>query len=324
MRVFLTGAAGFVMGAVARHLRARGDAVVALVRDPARATALAGIGCELARGDLADADAIRDGLAGCDAAIHGAAIYEVGVSGKRRGEMFETNVRGTERVLAACREAHVAKVVYVSTIAAFGNTHGRIVDETHRHDGRYTSAYDETKHRAHLIAVRFQTEGLPLVIVQPGGVYGPGDHSAIGGVMHQVARGTARVMLFPELGMTMVHVDDVASGVLVALDRGRAGESYALGGEITTMRSLLGTVAEITGRRVPSLTIPNALLRIVALPSARLRETVRSADGVTFWATDAKARSELGYAPRPLAQGLRETYARAQSSASSSDSNSSE
>lgn len=324
MRVFLTGAGGFVMGAVARHLRTRGDAVVALVRDPARATVLSEIGCELARGDLRDADAIRDRLAGCDAAIHGAAIYEVGVSGKRRAEMFETNARGTERVLAACRSARVGKVVYVSTIAAFGNTRGQVVDESFRHDGRYTSAYDETKHRAHIVAVRYQAEGLPLVIVQPGVVYGPGDHSAIGGAMQQVAAGTARVMFFPEFGMNVVHVDDVASGVLLALDRGRAGESYVLGGDLTTIRSLLRTVAEVTGQRAPSLTIPNALLRVIALPSARLRETVRSADGVTFWATDAKARNELGHASRPLEQGLRETYARVQSSSSSSDSNSSE
>lgn len=309
MRVFLTGAGGFVMGAVARALRARGDSVVALVRDPARAAALSGIGCGLARGDLSDLDAIRAALTGCDAAIHGAAIYEIGVSEKRREEMFETNVRGTGRVLAACREARIGKVVHVSTIAAFGNTHGRVVDETYRHDGQYTSAYDETKHRAHGIAAGYQAEGLPLVIVQPGSVYGPGDHSAIGGVMAQVVAGTARAMFFPDLGLTMVHVDDVASGVLRALDRGRTGESYVLGGETIRVRRLLGTVAEATGGRAPSFVVPTPLLRILALPSPRLRETIRSADGVTFWATDAKARSELGYASRPLAQGLRQTYA---------------
>ncbi|MDQ3400463.1 MAG: NAD-dependent epimerase/dehydratase family protein [Chloroflexota bacterium] len=310
MRVFVTGATGFVMGAVVRQLRARGDPVVALVRDPGHAAALAGIGCELTPGDLSDPSAISAALTGCDAAIHGAAIYEIGVSGKRRDEMFEANVNGTERVLAACRDARIGKAVYVSTIAAFGNTRGRVVDETYSHDGRYTSAYDETKHRAHVIAVRYQTEGLPLVIVQPGGVYGPGDHSAIGGVMRQVADGKARALAFPELGMNMVHVDDVASGVLLALDRGRPGESYVLGGEITTMRSLLRAVAEVTGQRAPSFVVPGALLRIMTLPFPRLRETVRSADGVTFWATDAKARRELGYAPRPLALGLHETYVR--------------
>ena len=297
------------MGAVARALRARGDSVVALVRDPARAEALSSIGCELARGDLADAEAIRTALAGCDAAIHGAAIYEIGVSGRRRDEMFETNVRGTERVLAAMREAGIAKAVHVSTIAAFGNTRGRIVDETHRHDGRYTSAYDETKHRAHEIAVRCQEAGLPLVIVQPGQVYGPGDHSAIGRGMREVASGRSRVMIFPELGLNMVHVEDVASGVLLALDRGRAGESYVLGGEIVTLREVLKTVAHVTGQRAPAIAIPTALVRILALPSAGMREMARSGAGVTFWAKDDKARRELGYAPRSLREGLRETYA---------------
>jgi len=324
VRVFVTGAGGFVMGAVARALRARGDTVVALVRDAQRASALAGIGCELARGDLSDTGAIRAALAGCDAAIHGAAIYEIGVGRARRNEMFETNVRGTERVLAACREARTGKVVYVSTIAAFGNTRGQVVDETHRHDGRYTSAYDETKHRAHLIAVRYQEEGLPLVIVQPGQVYGAGDHSVIGRGMRAVAAGRSRVMIFPELGLNMVHVDDVASGVLLALERGRPGESYALGGEIVRLRQVLRTVAEITGQRAPSVAIPTALVRLLALPSAGMREMARSGDGVTFWAKDDKARQELGYSPRSLEQGLREMYAAAQSSASSSDSNSSE
>lgn len=324
MKVFVTGAAGFVMGAVARALRARGDTVVALVRDPQRASALAEIGCELVRGDLSDASAIGAALSGCDAAIHGAAIDEIGVSRRRRDEMLETNVRGTERVLATMREARVGKVVYVSTIAAFGNTRGRIVDETHRHDGRYTSAYDETKHRAHEIAVRYQEQGLPLVIVQPGQVYGPGDHSAVGRGMREVASGRSRVMIFPELGLNMVHVDDVAGGVLLALDRGRPRESYVLGGEIVTLRQVLAAVADVTGQRAPSLAIPTMLVRILALPSAGMREMARSGAGVTLWAKDDKARRELGYAPRSLREGLRETYAGSQSSASSSDSNSSE
>jgi dihydroflavonol-4-reductase len=324
VRVFVTGAGGFVMGAVARRLRARGDRVVALVRDPGRRPDLADLGCELATGDLSDERAIRAALEGCDAAIHGAAIYEVGITGARRAEMYEANVRGTERVLAACRDARIGRVVHVSTIAAFGNTRGRVVDEAHVHDRRYTSYYDETKHQAHLIAQRYQSEGLPLVIVQPGQVYGPGDHSAVGRGMREVAEGRSRLMLFPELGLNMVHVDDAANGVLLALDRGRAGESYALGGEITTLRDLLRAVAAATGRRAPSLAIPSVLVRALALPFAGPRELVRSAAGVTFWASDAKARKELGYAPRPLAQGLRETYAPGQSSASSSDSNSSE
>ena len=142
--------------------------------------------------------------------------------------------------------------------------------------------------------------------------------------MREVAEGRSRVMIFPELGLNMVHVDDVAAGVLLALDRGRAGESYAMGGEIVTLRELMGTVARVSGQRAPTVAIPSALVRLLALPTAGMREMARSGAGVTFWARDDKARQELGYAPRPLEQGLRETYAAGQSSASSSDSNSSE
>jgi len=115
--------------------------------------------------------------------------------------------------------------------------------------------------------------------------------------MREVAQGRSRVMIFPELGLNMVHVDDVAAGVLLALDRGRPGESYALGGEITTLREIMRTVARVTGQRAPALAVPTALVRILALPSAGMREMARSGAGVTFWAKDDKARRELGWQP---------------------------
>ncbi|MBI3521888.1 MAG: NAD-dependent epimerase/dehydratase family protein [Chloroflexi bacterium] len=308
MRVFVTGAAGFVMGAVARELRARGDAVVALVRDPDRAVRLRELGCELVVGDLAAQAALERGLSGAAAAIHGAAIYEVGISRARRSALFESNVRGTERVLSAALAARVPKVVYVSSVVVLGDTHGKIVDEAYRRDPGYTSYYDETKHRAHEIALRFIERGLPCVIVQPGQVYGPGDHSGIGGVLHDASRGRLPAIVFADLGLDFVHVDDVADGILLALDRGRVGESFVLGGENATVRDALRTLARVTGHRAPRIEIPAAPLRALAPFSSRLREILSSADGVTFWARDDKARQELGYAPRDLETGLRQTY----------------
>src|SRR5256885_5604720 len=189
MRVFVTGATGFVMGAVARALRARGDAVTALVRNPSRAASLTALGCELVAGDVIEAAAVTGDLSRCDALVHGAAIYEIGVSAERRRAMEETNVTGTRRILDAARAAGIPRVVYGSTIAAFGNTHGAIVAEGHRPTSAPTSAYEDTKRRAHDIALDAARGGAPLLIVQPGQAYGPNDHSTVGANFRALAEG---------------------------------------------------------------------------------------------------------------------------------------
>src|SRR5688572_28768577 len=122
MRVFVTGGTGFIGGHVARKLRERGDDVVALVRAPEKARALEELGCELVAGSLADPAAIRKGMGGTDAVVHGAAIYEVGIPESAHRAMYEANVVGTETVMRAALEGKVPKVVYISTVAAFGNT----------------------------------------------------------------------------------------------------------------------------------------------------------------------------------------------------------
>lgn len=318
MEVFVTGGTGFIGGMVVRKLRARGDGVRALVRSPEKGRSLEELGCTLVSGDLSDEAAIRSGMEGCDAAIHGAAVYEVGIPASKRGPMYEANVTGTERVLGAALAAKIPKVVYISTVAAFGNTGGEVVDESFQHRGDYTSYYEETKHQAHLIARRLIDErGLPCVIVQPGGVYGPGDHSQLGNLIDQFLKGRLPAMAFPKLGFNLVHVDDVSDGILLALDRGKPGEQYVLGGELGTMRDLIETLAKVSGRRPPRLTMPTLALKaisplgpLVGPPLGfppNLGELIRSADGVTFWASHDKAVRELGYSPRPLEQGLRQT-----------------
>jgi dihydroflavonol-4-reductase len=318
VRVFVTGGTGFIGGHVVRKLRERGDEVRALVRSPEKGRKPEALGCELVGGDLADEAAIRAGLEDCDAAIHGAAIYEVGIPEREHARMHEANVVGTERVLGAALEAKTPKVVYISTVAAFGNTRGQVVDEGYRHPGTdFTSYYEQTKYEAHQVALRLIEEGLPCVIVQPGGVYGPEDHSAIGTQMNQFLAGRMPAIAFPELGFNMVHVEDVADGVLLALDKGEIGESYVLGGEITTMRGAIETLARVSGRKAPKRDLPTPLLKamtpigpvvgkLMGQPP-NLRELISSADNVTFWAKHDKAMSKLGYSPRGLEQGLRET-----------------
>lgn len=316
MRIFLTGGTGFIGGEVARQLRARGDEVVALVRTPSKATELESVGCELVAGGLSDEGALRDGMSGADAVVHGAAVYEVGIPASARGPMVEANVEGTRRVLTAALDNGVKRAVYVSTVAVFGNTKGEVADERwSRVTEGYTSAYEETKVQAHRLAQGLVAQGLPLVTVMPGVVYGPGDTSEMGGLYERHLQGKLPLLPFPKMGITPVHRDDVVSGILLALEKGSVGESYVLAGEPTTMGSMIGTLAQVSGRKPPRGAAPSWLLKGLA-PFGRvvgpmmgfppnMKELISSSDGVTFWARSDKAQRELGWSYRPLADGLK-------------------
>jgi nucleoside-diphosphate-sugar epimerase len=321
VRTFVTGATGFIGRHLVERLRVRGDEVVALVRSPHRAAGVRDMGAKLAEGDVSDPLTVRRAMDGCDSVFHVAGVYRVGIRPAERPDMYEANVRGTEVVLDAATEARIPRIVHVSTCNVFGNTGGLVVDETYERpvaDG-FLSYYDETKYLAHRAAVDRIQRGVPIVIAQPGGVYGPGDHSEIGWMLEQLRRGRLRLRMFPELGMTFVFVADAAEGIALAHERGGLGESYVLGGEIATMADLIDRAASVLGRRPPRRTLPAPLIRMAAPLgplAARLMgtppnlvEAMRAARGVTYWATDAKARRELGYAPRSLDEGLRQTLA---------------
>ena len=319
MKIFVTGGTGFIGGHVVRKLRERGNDVVALVRDPAKATDLEALGATLVTGDLSDRSKLAAAMEGADAVIHGAAIYKVGIRSSEHEGMRQANVVGTENALGAALDAKVPKVVYVSTVAAFGNTRGEVVDESYVHPrDSYTSFYEQTKTEAHDVAKRLIGEGLPLIIVQPGGVYGPDDHSSLGKQLSDFMDGKMPMLAFPDLGLNMVYVEDVAAGILLALDEGATGDSYILGGEITTMRGAIEELAEVSGKKAPKRDMPTGMLKamtplgpvvgkIMGQPP-NLRELISSADGVTFWAKHDKAMKELGYSPRPLKAGLRDTF----------------
>jgi dihydroflavonol-4-reductase len=314
----VTGATGFIGGCVARRLRDRGDEVLCLVRSPEKAGALTEIGCRPVAGDLADGDVLRSGMEGCDGVIHAAAMYEVGIPSSQRPAMYESNVVGTENVLSAARDAGVPKIVYVSTVGVFGNTHHQIVDESYEHPGDdFTSYYEQTKVEAHRVARRMIAEGLPCTIVQPGGVYGPGDTSQLADLLGQFLAGKMPLIPFPDLGICLAHVEDTAAGIVLALDRGAPGETYVLAGPPTTMREAIATVAEISGKRAPRHAMPTALMKAMTPigplvgkamgQPPNLRELIASADNVTFWATNEKAVKELGFDPRGIEEGIRQT-----------------
>jgi len=320
VKVFVTGGTGFIGGHVVRQLRERGDDVVALVRSREKGEELESLGAQLVEGDLSSTDAIRDACEDCDAVIHGAAVYKVGIPKSEREAMHDANVRGTERVLDAAWQAGVGRIVYVSTINVFGNTRGDVVDESYeREPGEWLSVYDETKWLAHEAANERIGKGAPIVIVQPGGVYGPGDHSEVGNVIDQTRSGKLRAIPFAGMGLNLIHVEDAAAGILLALDKGEVGESYVLGGQIATMRDLVENVAKLSDRKPPKREMPTGLIRasapfgpvlgkMMGFPP-NFKELISASDGVTYWAKNDKARRELGYSPRDLETGLRETLA---------------
>jgi dihydroflavonol-4-reductase len=318
MRVLLTGGSGFVGGAVARQLRARDDDLVALVRDARKAGSLRDIGAEVVEDDLSDVGRLKERLDGADAVIHAAGSYRIGIAKAERGAMWDANVGTTTRVLDAAEAAGTKRIVYVSTVNAFGDTHTKVVDESYRRDlaEGFVSWYDETKYGAHEVAEQRIAAGAPIVVVIPSQVYGPDDHSQFGEQLAAAYAGTLPYRALDGVGVGLVHVDDLAAGIVAALDRGEAGRSYVLSGPTTTLAEAVAVAARIGGHRLPRLRIPTPVLRLLA-PAGRLvgepnlREMISASSGVTYWATAARAEAELGWTARPLEDGLRDTFAAA-------------
>lgn len=251
MKAIVTGGAGFLGTALVRQLRARGDEVTTLVRNPARSDALRELGCTVIEADLGTmpVDRLAATMDGASALFHLAGSYRVGIPASEHAPMFAANVVATRATLDAARTAGVARSVYASTVNVFGDTHARVVDETYvrPQPAAFLSYYDETKYLAHLAAEERIAAGAPILIAMPGMVYGPGDPSHVGTTIRQAMAGRLPVLSAPDLGGNLVHVEDVAAGMLLIHDRGRVGEAYVLGGEITTLRELVRRAAAVSG-----------------------------------------------------------------------------
>lgn len=316
MKYFLTGATGFIGRRLARQLREAQHEVNALVRPSSDTVELKKLGAVIVCGDVTDKESMRAAMSGVDGVFHLAAWYKIGAGERRLAEAV--NVAGTRNVLELVKELKIPKAVYTSTLAVNSHTRGVIVDESYRYFGPHLSIYDETKWRAHYeVAIPMMQEGLPLVIVQPGLVYGPGDESLVAQALRLYLLG--RLPVAPrETAFCFAHVEDVARGLLLAMEKGRVGENYFICGPPMTFTEALSICEGITGKKAPKFLVPplamkaasviaGLLGRVVRLPELYTAEALRVNAGTTYLGSDAKARQELGFSTRPIEEGLRET-----------------
>ncbi len=316
MQYLVTGATGFVGSHVVRQLVADGHQVRAIVRHPEKAQSLAAQGVELYRGDVTDKASMRTPMMGVDGVFHIAGWYKIGTKNQRDGELI--NVQGTANVLELMQELNVPKGVYTSTLGVNSDTHGRMVDETYQYNGPFLSAYEASKWSAHYeIAEPMIKQGLPLVIVQPGLIYGPGDTSLVRETFIQYLK-RKLPMLPKETTYSWAHVEDIASAHILAMTRGRAGESYIISGPTLGLIEAMQLAEKITGIPAPRIRLSPAMMRasaglvgvlehVIRVPETYSSEYLKMAAGTSYIGDNSKAQRELGYQPRSLEEGLRET-----------------
>jgi dihydroflavonol-4-reductase len=316
---FVTGASGFVGSAVARALVARGLKVRVLMRPTADRANIAGLDVEPVAGDMRDAASMTAALDGARFLFHVAADYRLWA--RDPSEIERNNLQGARATMTAALKTGVERVIYTSSVAALKPGNGEAVDETSRHTpDSVIGAYKRSKLVAEREVERMVAEeNLPAVIVAPSTPIGPRDikPTPTGRIIVEAA--TGKIPAFVDTGLNLVHVDDVAHGHLLALDRGRIGENYILGGEDVTLETMLGDIAALSNRRPPKIKLPRGPLfplAFMAEAAAQIsgREPFLTADGLRMsryrlFFSSAKARAQLGYHARPYREGLRDALA---------------
>lgn len=317
MKAFVTGGTGFIGQQVIKKLLERQFTVYALARSSQSAAKLAAMGCTVVEGDITDMDSMRQGMVGSDVVFHIAAWYKVGAADWLRAETV--NVGGTRKVLRLAHELGVPKIIYTSTVAVFGDTRGQLVDESFYQGGPFLTEYDRTKWLAHYkVALPLIEKGAPIIIVMPGAVYGPGDTSQVAEFMRLFYRGLP-ALPGPETMLTYAHVEDIADGHILAMEKGKIGESYILAGPAVPFGEMVDFWSHLTAKPAPLLRIPARLVKqfaplmgaldnMLPLPPTFSREAINIL-GATYIARSDKARAQLGWQTRPLHTGMLETFA---------------
>ncbi|MES2292407.1 MAG: hopanoid-associated sugar epimerase [Pseudomonadota bacterium] len=317
--VLVTGASGFVGAAVARAALARGFRVKVLMRPTASRSNIEGLDVEIAAGDMRDVGSMTSALQGARYLFHVAADYRLWARDPL--EIGRNNLEGARATMAAALRAGVERVVYTSSVAALKPSKGEAVDETSRHTPQSViGAYKLSKLLAEREVERMiAQEGLAAVIVAPSTPIGPRDikPTPTGRIIVEAAAG--RMPAFVDTGLNLVHVDDVAEGHFLALERGTIGENYILGGADVTLAQMLADIAALAGRRAPTVKLPRGPLFPLAFAAEAVarftgKEPFLTADALRMsryqmYFSSEKAKRDLGYAARPYLEGLKDAHA---------------
>ena len=275
MKALVTGATGFVGGAVARALVRAGVDVRVLVRSKSDNQNISGLAVERVEGNLLDPASLRTALAGCQQLYHVAAYYALWA--KDPSVFYDVNVTGTRHVLTAARLAGIERTVYCSTIGAIGlpPDGGLGTEETPVSLDQMAGHYKRSKYLAEQEALTFAKGGLPIVIVNPSAPVGAGDvkPTPTGQVIVDFMKG--RMPAYIETGMNIVDVDDVAAGHLLAMEKGRQGERYILGCKNLMLKDVFDILSRLTGVKAPSLRLP----RSAVLPLAYMNQWIANLTG---------------------------------------------
>ncbi|MDQ6960429.1 MAG: NAD-dependent epimerase/dehydratase family protein [Mariprofundaceae bacterium] len=318
MSILVTGASGFVGSAIMRQLLDAGHEVRVLLRSNSPRDNLEGLDVEIVIGDLTGAATLKKATAGCSALFHAAADYRLWTPNP--DAMYATNVDGTRNIMRAALDAGVQRIVYTSSVATLGiHQDGAPADEaTPSSLDDMIGHYKHSKFMAETVVKDMvAAEGLPAVIVNPSTPVGPRDikPTPTGKMILDAARG--HMPAYVNTGLNIVHVDDVAAGHLLALDKGMVGERYILGGENMSLKDILSQTAVIAGRKPPRIRLPhNVVLPFawIAQGFARLSgsaQPIMTVDGVRMakkhmYYSSAKAERELAYTHRSAAEALRD------------------
>ncbi len=315
MRVFLTGGTGFIGKPLTRSLLRRGWDVTLLTRSGQSQIE----GAQAVKGDVTERETMRAGMAGADIVFHNAGWYEFGIAPSARAKMQAVNVQGTENVLSLAAELKIPRIIYTSSTTAIGDTGGQTVDESFNRVAKPATFYEQSKTEAHAIAVKYQQQGAPLIIVCPAQVVGPDDHSVFGYFARLYVRGLLPPIIWaPDGAFTFGYVDDVAEGIALAAEKGKAGETYFVAGQLPiTLHELMKVWKKAVGGVPPFIWLPKPLavaqgmmveplLRLFGVSAFISRETVESSF-VSFRYSSDKARRELGWSPRSAEQAWADT-----------------
>ena len=315
----VTGATGFVGSAVARVLLARGHRVRVMVRPTSDRRNLAGLDVEIVIGDLTDPASLACAVAGCRYLAHVAADYRIWVPDPEA--MLRANLDGSVAMLRAAAAAGVERSVYCSSVAALGlNADGTPANETTPvQEAGLVGIYKRSKYRAEQAVLELARQGQDIVIVNPAAPVGPRDikPTPTGRMILDAAAG--RVPAFIDTGLNVVHVDDVAEGHALALERGKTGEKYILGGENLRLQELLTLVCEVAGKKPPRIQLPigavwpvawlmEGVSRLTGKEPLVTRDHLKMARKKMFYSS-AKAMRDLGYAPRPARLAVQDAVA---------------